>query len=315
VVPVTADDWFFAGHFKNDPCMPGTLMFEGCLQAMAFYLAACGFSVDRDGWRFEPVPDIGYQLRCRGQVTPQSRELVYELFVEELHDGPEPTLYADLLCTVDGLKAFHCRRMGLRLVPGWPLESRPELLHERHDSRAVVDERALLACAWGRPTDAFGPRYQQFDGVRRLPRLPGPPYHFMTRVTRLEADVGEARPGALVEVEYDIPSDAWYFTENGSATMPFCVLLEAALQPCGRGGPVLPQPGRHGSAAPRAGPERRQAAHAREADERLALGRDVDPGFRGELRSRRRVDLRADDGVRLLPRRRARQPDRAAHQR
>src|ERR1022692_3959257 len=32
---VTAGDWFFAGHFKDDPCMPGTLMFEGGLQAMA----------------------------------------------------------------------------------------------------------------------------------------------------------------------------------------------------------------------------------------------------------------------------------------
>ncbi|MEO6573254.1 MAG: beta keto-acyl synthase, partial [Polyangiaceae bacterium] len=41
--PVTPDDWFFGGHFKNDPCMPGTLMFEGCLQAMAVYVAALGF--------------------------------------------------------------------------------------------------------------------------------------------------------------------------------------------------------------------------------------------------------------------------------
>ncbi len=38
--PISPDDWFFDGHFKNDPCMPGTLMFEGCLQAMAFYLTA-----------------------------------------------------------------------------------------------------------------------------------------------------------------------------------------------------------------------------------------------------------------------------------
>jgi hypothetical protein len=38
--PVAADDWFFEGHFKNDPCMPGTLMLQGGLQAMAFYLAA-----------------------------------------------------------------------------------------------------------------------------------------------------------------------------------------------------------------------------------------------------------------------------------
>ena len=70
---VTPDQWFFPGHFKNDPCMPGTLMFEGCLQTMAFYVAALGYTIDRDGWRFEPVPEQPYMLRCRGQVTPKSQ--------------------------------------------------------------------------------------------------------------------------------------------------------------------------------------------------------------------------------------------------
>jgi 3-hydroxymyristoyl/3-hydroxydecanoyl-(acyl carrier protein) dehydratase len=45
--PVTPNDWFFKGHFKNDPCMPGTLMFEGCLQAMAIYLASLGYTIER----------------------------------------------------------------------------------------------------------------------------------------------------------------------------------------------------------------------------------------------------------------------------
>jgi len=79
---VRPDDWFFEGHFKSDPCMPGTLMFEGCLQAMAFYLTALGFTIDRDGWRFEPVPDVRYSLSCRGQVLPSSKLLVYEVFVD-----------------------------------------------------------------------------------------------------------------------------------------------------------------------------------------------------------------------------------------
>jgi 3-hydroxymyristoyl/3-hydroxydecanoyl-(acyl carrier protein) dehydratase len=74
--PISPDDWFFAGHFKNDPCMPGTLMFEGCLQAMSFYLAACGFTAANDAWRFEPVPGQAYPMRCRRQVTPESRSPV-----------------------------------------------------------------------------------------------------------------------------------------------------------------------------------------------------------------------------------------------
>src|SRR5262249_10851008 len=116
------DHWFFDGHFKNDPCMPGTLMLEGALQVMAIYLAANGHTLFRDGWRFEIAPDATAQLRCRGQVTPSSKELVYEIFVHEIHDAPGPTIYADVLATVDGLKAFHVRRLGLRLVPGWPYD-------------------------------------------------------------------------------------------------------------------------------------------------------------------------------------------------
>lgn len=120
--PVTPQDWFFASHFKNDPCMPGTLMLEGALQAMAFYLAAAGHTVHRDGWRFEPVPEVPFTLSCRGQVTPESSSLTYEVYVSDLVEGPEPTLAADVLCRVDGVKAFLVRGAALRLVPDWPLE-------------------------------------------------------------------------------------------------------------------------------------------------------------------------------------------------
>jgi acyl transferase domain-containing protein/3-hydroxymyristoyl/3-hydroxydecanoyl-(acyl carrier protein) dehydratase len=224
---ISRDDWFFEGHFKNDPCMPGTLMFEGCLQAMAFYLSALGFTLERDGWRFEPVPEETYSLRCRGQVLPSSKLLVYEVFVDEIIAGPEPALYADVLCTVDGLKAFHCRRLGLRLVPDWPLEERqPE-----RSANIPFDQESLMACALGRPSHAFGPAFVRFDGSIRVPRLPGPPYHFMSRVTHTET--GQPVAGAVAEAEYDVSADAWYFAENGHPVMPISVLTEVLLQPCG----------------------------------------------------------------------------------
>src|SRR6184192_2205623 len=39
--------------------------------------------------------------------------------------------------------------------------------------------------------------------------------------------------GGKIEAEYDVPHDAWYFAANGQPRMPFAVLLEVALQPCG----------------------------------------------------------------------------------
>jgi 3-hydroxymyristoyl/3-hydroxydecanoyl-(acyl carrier protein) dehydratase len=237
---VTPESWFFRGHFKNDPCMPGTLMLEGGLQAMQIYMTALGYTLDHDGGRFEPVRDLTYNLRCRGQATPSSREVTYEIFVEEIVGGGEPVLYADILGSVDGRKAFHCKRMGLKLVPGWPLDPgrMPPVIADDSRPVAVVDGfrfdyRSLMACAWGRPTTAFGPMYARFDGPRRVPRLPGPPYHFVSRVTRVEGPMGGMATGSVAEFAYDVPPDAWYFADNGCRTMPFAVLLEAALQPCG----------------------------------------------------------------------------------
>ncbi|MBL8685251.1 MAG: polyketide synthase dehydratase domain-containing protein [Myxococcales bacterium] len=261
---VRPDDWFFSGHFKNDPCMPGTLMFEGCLQMMAFYLGSLGYTIDRDGWRFEPVRDEKYLMRCRGQVTPKSKQVVYEIFIKEVIAGPEPTVFADLLCTVDGLKAFHARRVGLKLVPDWPLADwkgiGPHTEQETGTPVALAtlggmqgwrepkpvasvdgfdfDYGSLVACAWGQPSTAFGPFYKRFDGDRRVARLPGPPYHFMSRITKVDDGAGGHGMGAMkigtnIEVEYDVPDSVWYLEQNGARTMPFCVLMEAALQPCG----------------------------------------------------------------------------------
>jgi 3-hydroxymyristoyl/3-hydroxydecanoyl-(acyl carrier protein) dehydratase len=39
--------------------------------------------------------------------------------------------------------------------------------------------------------------------------------------------------GGWVETQYDIPEEAWYFKANQTAVLPFCILLEIALQPCG----------------------------------------------------------------------------------
>ncbi|MGF1467146.1 MAG: 1-acyl-sn-glycerol-3-phosphate acyltransferase [Sandaracinaceae bacterium] len=239
VQDIRPDDWFFEGHFKNDPCMPGTLMFEGCLAAMAFYLTAMGTTLDRDGWRFEPIPDETYDLVCRGQVIPTSRTLVYELFIEELHDGPVPKLYADLLCTVDGLGAFHARRMGLQLVPDVPgVEAHLAGEADREPVATFegvpLGRRAILSSALGWPSDAFGPRYRGFDGARRAPRLPGPPYLMISRLTRVATEPFAGREGSLVVAAYDVPPEAWYLEDGAAAgAMPLSLLLEAALQPCG----------------------------------------------------------------------------------
>ena len=238
---VAPDAWFLTCHFKDDPCMPGTLMSDGCGQAMAFFMIGLGYTLKRDGWRFDPVPNQSSKVQCRGQVTTDIKDpVVYEIFIEEIIDGPYPTIYADILGSLGGLKIFHGRRLGLRLVPDWPLEERKDIFENYTETKEVAkfgdfkfDYKAMLAGAWGKPSDAFGSMGKLFDDTRYIARLPGPPYHFMSRITHIDGEIAGRTKNSVVESEYDIPENVWYFKENGYPTMPLCIIMEVALQPCG----------------------------------------------------------------------------------
>ncbi|MEC9073533.1 MAG: beta-ketoacyl synthase, partial [Myxococcota bacterium] len=237
---VPADAWFYDGHFKNDPCMPGTLMADAATQALSIAMAAMGFTIRRDGWRFEPVPEQVAKFLCRGQVIPDGpHTLDYEVFIEEVIDGDLPEVYAALLCKSDGFKVFGCRRFGMRLVPDYPINTRQEYLEGAEPPRIVGpsgeargDYEGLLACAWGKPSDAFGQMFAKYDGYLKSPRLPGPPYHFMSSVLSVDVAPGSASTGGTMVSTLELPEDAWYL-EAGQGQMPFAVIVEALLQPCG----------------------------------------------------------------------------------
>ncbi|ABI77350.1 putative polyketide synthase [Hyphomonas neptunium ATCC 15444] len=229
------DAWFYEGHFHNDPCMPGTLMAEAAVQALEFYAAALGLTQERDGYVFEPVPGETAKFICRGQVIPDTdHEITYEVFIDEVIEGETPKVFAALLARSDGKKVFYCPRFGVQLRRQWaeprvspaPIRTGPE-----HESRG--DYAALLDCANGAPSSAFGEMYQRFDTEGKVPRLPQPPYHMMSRVVAATDRPGVRRAGATISAEYDIPPDAWYFVDNRNGEMPFSVLSEIALQPCG----------------------------------------------------------------------------------
>ncbi len=254
-----ADKWFYDGHFKDDPCMPGTVMFQGCLQAASVLLAGRGDIIDSDGFRFEPKHDAQMRLRCRGQATPSSRHMVYEVFVKSCSGGREPELHCDILVTVDGLKSLHCADVVLKLVADYPMTGRPDLMGvaPKTDGRDAVSPvsvlsesskqpvlgfQSLMSTGVGRPGAAFPGLYDVYDDGSPVARMPGPPYHFMSHVDAVSGPPmgslhqGKSAAGTSASVRYDVPADAWYFDEaqhSQGGTMPFAVLLEVALQPCG----------------------------------------------------------------------------------
>ncbi len=236
------DDWFLTCHFVDDMTMPGTLMYECCAHALRVFLQRLGWVTDRPGVHYAPVAGIKSVLRCRGPVTPQTRRVIYEVDIKELGYGPEPYALADAHMVADGRTIVRFTDLSLRMAglkresieALWSKRRRKAAVQEDHRSPPVVfDRRQLLTFATGKPSEAFGKPYEEFDTNRFLARLPAPPYAFIDRVVKAEPQAWELKPGGWVEAEVDIDPAAWYFRANRSDRLPYCVLLEIALQTCG----------------------------------------------------------------------------------
>jgi 3-hydroxymyristoyl/3-hydroxydecanoyl-(acyl carrier protein) dehydratase len=229
---------------KDEPGLRLGRVYQGAQQALAFFVMGAGATIPRDGWRFESLEGHGSELRFFG-APPIDAPLEYELVVERLDSGPWSVIVGDVKAWAGGRLVFYGERLALRLVPDFPLTSNRALqadgLADAVSGRPAasidgfrLDYASMMAGALGRPTDAFNQAGAFFEtGERQMPRLPGPPYHFVTRVTQVQGERLSMRPGADATMEYDVPVDAWYFDENGNRSMPWCVLLEVALQPCG----------------------------------------------------------------------------------
>ncbi len=235
------DDWFLTCHFVDGQVMPGTLMFECCLHTLRVHLLRLGWVAEAGQVVLEPVPGVVSQLKCRGQVLATTRTVTYEVSIKEIGFGPEPYVIADALMYADGKAIVEITNMSLRfagvtrasMVSLWAARSAALIAGAGGKKPALVSYEKILAFATGNPSEAFGEPYRIFDSGRVIARLPGPPFQFMDRVTEIRAEPWKILAGGEVESQYDVPPDAWYFADNQQGDMPFSVLLEIALQPCG----------------------------------------------------------------------------------
>jgi len=239
------DDWFLTCHFVDDMVMPGTLMYECCAHTLRVLLMRLGWVTDHPDVAYEPVQNVECRLKCRGPVTPHTSHVHYAVEIKEIGYHPEPYVIADAHMYADDqyivfFKDMSMQMTGLReqdILSFWqqhrnaPATAAPASAPKA--APPLFTREQILAFAVGKPSEAFGQPYEIFDQQRRIARLPGPPYCFIDRVTRIEPQPWVLAPGGWVEAQCDVPADAWYFAADRSGVMPFAVLLEIALQPCG----------------------------------------------------------------------------------
>jgi 3-hydroxymyristoyl/3-hydroxydecanoyl-(acyl carrier protein) dehydratase len=235
---ISPEDWFLTCHFCDDNVMPGTLMYECCMHTLRIFLLRMGW-VGEDGTTWcEPIPGVDSGLKCRGQVIETTKTVTYQVSIKELGYGPEPFAIVDALMFADGKAIVEIPNMSVRLagltrdkVEGlWSLTS-PQ--PPAPSPRILYDYEKILAFSDGNPSEAFGEPYKVFDNERKIARLPRPPFQFLDRIVDVTGEPFKLVEGATCEAEYDVPTDAWYFKSGRQPEMPFSILLETGLQPCG----------------------------------------------------------------------------------
>ena len=234
---ILPDDWFLTCHFMDDMVMPGTLMYECCAHTLRVFVQRLGWVTELPGVHYGPVPEIKSILKCRGPVTPETRQVVYEVEVKEIGYRPEPYVIADAHMYADGHRIVMFQDMSLQM---WGI-TRDEIEAFWHSKpsipktvpQPVFDTQRLREFCRGKPSVAFGDPYAIYDKNRFIARLPAPPYAFIDRITSIEPPAWVLKPDGWIEAEFDVYPQDWYFAANQAAGMPYCVINEIALQACG----------------------------------------------------------------------------------
>ncbi|SHJ70966.1 PfaB family protein [Malonomonas rubra DSM 5091] len=232
-------DWFLTCHFVDDRVMPGTLMYECCMHTLRIFLLRMGWIGEGGQAWCEPVPGVDSGLKCRGQVIESTKTVTYQVSIKELGYRPEPYAIVDALMFADGkpiveIPNMTCRLTGLdrqQVEALWSGQVAAPVVPKQ--KQVLYDTDRITAFAIGNPSDAFGEPYKVFDNERKIARLPGPPFQFLDRIVAINGEPWKLVEGVTVEAEYDVPPDAWYFAAGRQPEMPFSVLLETGLQPCG----------------------------------------------------------------------------------
>nr|BAP47696.1 polyunsaturated fatty acid synthase PfaC [Aureispira marina] len=236
------EDWYFPCHFRDDEVLAGSLQAEGGGNLLRFFMLMLGLQRLTKDARYQPIFDLPQKVRCRKQVTPsKDTKLVYKLEVKEIGLVPNPYVIADLEIVSDGVITVHFENLGLQLRE----KDNPRYLEQQkgvhispRSKDALLTELDITNFALNNLSVAFGPDFACYDG-RTVSRQPNTDLQLISRVLKIEGERLNFKQPSTIYAEYDVPEDAWYYQQNASMTMPYSVLMEIALQPCGLLGAYL----------------------------------------------------------------------------
>lgn len=235
------DDWYFPCHFRDDEVLAGSLQAEGGGNLLRFFILMLGLQRLTKDARYQPVLNLPQKVRCRKEVTLSDSKLIYKLEIKEIGLIPNPYVIGDLEIISDGMVTVHFENLGLQLreknKPSY-LEQSAKVQNSPKSKGALLNEEAIATFALDDITKCFGDEFSVFEG-RTTSRQPNTDLQLLSRVIKVNGTRGDFQDPSTIYAEYDVPEDAWYYQQNANISMPYSILMEIALQPCGLLGAYL----------------------------------------------------------------------------
>lgn len=248
---VEAKDWYFLCHFKNDPTMPGNLMIEGGVQLLQFYILFLGLQTLTKDARFQVIPNRPQVTRFRGQVTPTSGILFYQLEIIEIEFNPKPFVLANVNVIFDDKTIATIKNLGLQLSEK-KLHLSPENISEPTLTKKIINSSIavqtqdlkktetipilfnsehLKELAQGAIVNCLGSEFEIYEN-RHCVRIPNQDFCLISRVLNLEGQRHNFKENSSLTTEYDVEQNTWFYQDNSSPYLPYCTYIEIAGQPC-----------------------------------------------------------------------------------
>ncbi|VAX08948.1 omega-3 polyunsaturated fatty acid synthase subunit, PfaC [hydrothermal vent metagenome] len=254
------DEWYFTSHFRDDPVLAGSLMSEGCVQLLQFFMLYLGLHTKTEDARFQTIRNIPQPIRCRGQALPKHRMITYQLEVTEIGLSPKPYAKGNVDILIDGKVVVDFRNVCLELsekgteerallsggtvIAPQPVATPPVLsiVPSAKAKAPLFTDEQIVHFATGDIEACFGPEFAIYkqppakagDPPRRPPRTPNGYLQVMHRVLDVEGERHDFDNTTKCTAEYDVAQDIWFCTENSHpAFSPYSMLMEIALQPNG----------------------------------------------------------------------------------
>ena len=243
------DDWYFPCHFRDDEVLAGSLQAEGGGNLLRFFMLYLGLQRLVKDARYQPVFDLPQKVRCRKQVVPgKDTKLIYKLEIKEIGLIPNPYVIGDLEIISNGVVTVHFENLGLQLrekdnpryleVADTTTKKENGIIISPRSEGALMTELDVTTFALDDLSKCFGPEFAVYDG-RTVSRQPNTDLQVISRILKIDGERHFFKKPSTCYAEYDVPVDAWYYEQNSAVTMPYSVLMEIALQPCGLLGAYL----------------------------------------------------------------------------